>query len=410
MRKLLLWLVMVAAMVAAILGGTAAFLYSRTGADKLPQEAVTFGEQELTSNGWDWTIPVLGDKVSKSYESPTNLTVQKLGTFTDTVPQLVLPGWVTTAQVQLTAPDGTVWAGTQADCNTYTYTQNGEYQLAVTAYHSADSNTPGDPVGWYAYRASFTMAMNPKVTLSAERAPQGSIVAIQLSGILDGEPTVETDLGTVWFRKTASGYMGYLPVTYNAEGGDHTLSLTCGSLNKEIILTVTRTLYDTVDVPAEESAGAEEFRNAIWPLYTTGSSAKLWNGRFEVPSAGAPTMEYGTTQMVDGARSGQSTGITYAAADGEAVTAPQAGNVVFAGTLTLTGGTVVIDHGCGVKSYLYGLEKVDVERGQSVATGDPLGTAGTTHSLIYELRIGSKSVNPQTALDGNSGLQFREYE
>ena len=265
-------------------------------------------------------------------------------------------------------------------------------------------------MGWYAYRAAFTMAMNPKVTLSAERAPQGSIVAIQLSGILDGEPTVETDLGTVWFRKTASGYMGYLPVTYNAEGGDHTLSLTCGSLNKEIILTVTRTLYDTVDVPAEESAGAEEFRNAIWPLYTTGSSAKLWNGRFEVPSAGAPTMEYGTTQMVDGARSGQSTGITYAAADGETVTAPQAGNVVFAGTLTLTGGTVVIDHGCGVKSYLYGLEKVDVERGQSVATGDPLGTAGTTHSLIYELRIGSKSVNPQTALDGNSGLQFREYE
>ena len=101
---------------------------------------------------------------------------------------------------------------------------------------------------------------------------------------------------------------------------------------------------------------------------------------------------------------------TYDAPDGETVTAPQAGIVVFAGTLTLTGGTVVIDHGCGVKSYLYGLEKVDVERGQSVATGDPLGTAGTTHSLIYELRIGSKSVNPQTALDGNSGLQFREAE
>ncbi len=56
---------------------------------------------------------------------------------------------------------------------------------------------------------------------------------------------------------------------------------------------------------------------------------------------------------------------------------PQAGNVVFAGTLTLTGGTVVIDHGCGVKSYLYGLETVGVERGQSVSAGDPLGTAGT---------------------------------
>lgn len=129
---------------------------------------------------------------------------------------------------------------------------------------------PGDPVGWYAYRAGYTMAMNPKVTLSTERAPQGGIVAVQLSGILDGEPSLETDLGTVWFRKTASGYMGYIPVTYNAEGGDHTLHLTCGSLEKDITLTVTRTMYDTVTVPAEEdTGGGEEFRNAIWPLYTT---------------------------------------------------------------------------------------------------------------------------------------------
>ena len=107
MRKLLLWLVMVAVMIAAILGGTAAFLYSRTGTDALPQEAVTFGEQTLEPNGWSWVIPVLGDKVNKTYESPTNLTVQKLGTFTDTVPQLVLPDWVTAAELQITAPDGT---------------------------------------------------------------------------------------------------------------------------------------------------------------------------------------------------------------------------------------------------------------------------------------------------------------
>ena len=121
-------------------------------------------------------------------------------------------------------------------------------------------------------------------------------------------------------------------------------------------------------------------------------------------------MHYGDIQMRDGQRSGQSTGLTYSAPDNETITAPQSGTVVLADTLTLTGGTVVIDHGCGVKSYLYGLETVGVERGQSVSAGDPLGTAGTAHNLIYELRIGSKSTDPQTALDGNSGLQFREAE
>ena len=410
MKRFLLWIISVALGVVVLLAAVMGVSYAFTTEGGCPDGAAQFGGQTLEPNGSCWQVPLLGGQLDKVFASPATLTVQKLGTFTDTVPQLVLPDWVTAAELQITAPDGTVWTGALADCNTYTYTQNGDYQIIVTARHSSADN-PGDPVGWYAYRAGYTMAMNPKVTLSTERAPQGSIVAVQLSGILDGEPSLETDLGTVWFRKTASGYMGYIPVTYNAEGGDHTLHLTCGSLEKDITLTVTRTMYDTVTVPAEEdTGGGEEFRNAIWPLYTTGSSAKLWNGRFEAPSAGAVAMEYGVTQMVDGQRSGQATGLTYAAADGETVTAPQAGNVVFAGTLTLTGGTVVIDHGCGVKSYLYGLETVGVERGQSVSAGDPLGTAGTAHNLIYELRIGSKSTDPQTALDGNSGLQFREAE
>ena len=410
MRKLLLWLVMVVLMVALILGGTAAFLYSRTGEDALPQEPVTFGETTLEPNGWDWVVPVLGDSVSKNYQSPTNLTVQKLGTFTDTVPQLVLPEWVTRAEVTITAPDGTTWQAGVEDCNTYTYTQNGVYEITVTAYHQ-ENEPPADPQGWYAYRAGYTMQLTPTVTLSTERAAQGSVVAIMLSGILDGEPSLDTDLGDVWFRKTTSGYMGYIPVTYNAESGDHTMTLTCGSLTQEITLSVSKTEYGNASVEAEEeSGGAEEYRNAIWPLYTTSESEKLWSGAFQRPSAGEVSMGYGVVQMVDGQRSGQSTGLTYAAQPGETITAPQSGKVVFAGTLTLTGGTVVIDHGCGVKSYLYGLQTVTVQQGQTIATGDAVGTAGEEHDLIYELRIGSKSVDPDKAILGSSGLQYRESE
>ena len=410
MRKLLLWLVMVVLMVALILGGTAAFLYSRTGEDALPQEPVTFGETTLEPNGWDWVVPVLGDSVSKNYQSPTNLTVQKLGTFTDTLPQLVLPEWVTRAEVTITAPDGTTWQAGVEDCNTYTYTQNGAYEITVTAYHQ-ENEPPADPQGWYAYRAGYTMQLTPTVTLSTERAAQGSVVAIMLSGILDGEPSLDTDLGDVWFRKTTSGYMGYIPVTYNAESGDHTMTLTCGSLTQQITLSVSKTEYGNASVEAEEeSGGAEEYRNAIWPLYTTSESEKLWSGAFQRPSAGEVSMGYGVVQMVDGQRSGQSTALTYAAQPGETITAPQSGKVVFAGTLTLTGGTVVIDHGCGVKSYLYGLQTVTAQQGQTIATGDAVGTAGEEHDLIYELRIGSKSVDPDKAILGSSGLQYRESE
>lgn len=410
MRRLLLWLVMVVGMVALILAGAAAYLYSRTGEDSLPQEPVTFGEQALEPNGWDWTVPVLGDILSKTYHSPTNLTIQQLGTFSDGVPQLVLPAWATRAEITLTAPDGTIWAADAETCNTYTYAQNGEYEIAVTAY-SQPADSPGSPQGWYAYRANYTMQLAPSVTLSAERAAQGSIVAIRLAGILDGEPSLETDLGPVWFRKTANGYIGYIPVTYNAESGDHAMTLTCGTLTQELTLTVSKTEYGNIAVEAEEeSGGAEEFRNAIWPLYTTGEAEKRWSGPFQAPSTAAVTCDYGLVQMVDGQRSGQATGLTYGAAPGESVTAPQSGTVAYAGTLALTGGTVVIDHGCGVKSYLFGLQDVTVAQGQAVTVGDAVGTAGEAHDLIYELRIGNKSVDPEAAIQGRSGLQYHESE
>ena len=215
----------------------------------------------------------------------------------------------------------------------------------------------------------------------------------------------------MWFRKTASGYMGYIPVTYNAEGGDHTLQLTCGSLTRELTLTVTNTQHKTVELPAEEDVGgAEEYRNAIWPLYTNSTGQKLWSGLFVAPSSSAVAVHYGDIQMRGGQRSGQSTGLTYTAPDGETVTAPQSGTVVLATTLTLTGGTVVIDHGCGVKSYLFGLKNITVQRGQSIEAGAPVGTAGTEHDLIFELRIGSKSVDPEPAMAGRSGLQYCESE
>ena len=409
MRKLLLWLAMVIAMVALILGGTAAFLYSRTGEKDLPQEAVTFGDTALTPNGWDWTIPVLGDKVSKHYQSPTNLTVQKLGTFTDTAPQLVLPDWVTRADVTITAPDGTAWTGDTSTCNTYTYAANGDYQIIVKAYHQ-ENEPPADAQGWYAYRAGYTMSMAPTVTLSSDRAAQGSVVALYLTGILDGEPSLETDLGTVWFRRTAGGYMGYIPITYNAEGGDHTLQLTCGSLTQELTLNVMQSEAKTVDVAAEADipGAATEYKNAIWPLYTQGSSEKLWQGNFASPVPSAILADYGARLRTDGTITGRATGINYNAAAGTAVTAPQAGTVVYAGTLALTGGTVVIDHGCGVKSYLFGLDAVKVQRGQSLARGEELGTTSEEHTLIWELRIGSKSVDPAAALTGSSGLLYRE--
>ena len=127
MKKLLLWLLMVVLMVALLLGGAAAALYAMTGENKLPQTHPTLGEAALEPNGYEWTVPVLGDVVERNFSSLTNLTVQKLGDMGDTTPVLTLPDWVNRSEMTLTGPDGTVAVqGDAAAYMEYVYTQNGQ--------------------------------------------------------------------------------------------------------------------------------------------------------------------------------------------------------------------------------------------------------------------------------------------
>ena len=81
--------------------------------------------------------------------------------------------------------------------------------------------------------------------------------------------------------------------------------------------------------------------------------------------------------------------------------------MAYAGELKLTGNTVVIDHGCGVKSYLFGLESISgIATGDEVTADQGLGIAG--RKLIWEVRIGNKSVDPQKLTRGGSdGLFYR---
>ena len=94
------------------------------------------------------------------------------------------------------------------------------------------------------------------------------------------------------------------------------------------------------------------------------------------------------------------------AADGDEVVAPTDGVVVYAGTLQLGGNTVVIDHGCGMRSYLYGLQTLSVSAGQTVEKGQAVGVLG--EELTMDFKLGSKSVNPWPLFQTSGGLFWKE--
>jgi murein DD-endopeptidase MepM/ murein hydrolase activator NlpD len=95
----------------------------------------------------------------------------------------------------------------------------------------------------------------------------------------------------------------------------------------------------------------------------------------------------------------RTTGYTYDIEEGREVKATSRGLVVFAGSQTGYGRTVVVDHGSGYHSVYAHLSAAKVRAGQRVSRGDVLGESGSTGSLsgprlYFELRKGGEPIDP----------------
>ena len=96
-------------------------------------------------------------------------------------------------------------------------------------------------------------------------------------------------------------------------------------------------------------------------------------------------------------------GLDYPAGGGTIALAPAAGTVVLAGPLTLTGQTLVIDHGQGVVSAFYHLGRIDLKEGDAVAARAPIGLVGDTGiaaepHLHWGVYVNGVAVDPSVLL------------
>ena len=97
------------------------------------------------------------------------------------------------------------------------------------------------------------------------------------------------------------------------------------------------------------------------------------------PALGPISGSYGSQRILNGEARAPHRGVDVAAPAGTPVQAMASGIVSLArADLYFTGGTVMIDHGHGLHSIYAHMQEVQVEVGQGVARGAPLGTVGAT--------------------------------
>ena len=432
MKRFLLWIIGVLLGVAVLLGAVMAVSYSFTTEGSRPAAETQFGGQELEVNGSCWQVPLLGGVLDKVFTSPETLAVQKLGVLYDAHPALVLPGWARYTTLTIQTDGGSiVFAGSADQYAEFLFPANGNYKARLTVWRLPQDSLatqfeggttgairknlgvehPAKPTGWYSFSFRFTLQASADIAFSAERVEQGGVAGLAVTGLTgDNAPTVETDLGSVHCVRSADGWRAYIPAAYNASAGGHEVAVTVNGETFTRTLTVLPKDFGTVEVEAEpapaETANAE-FRNNIWPLYELPVREKLWSGGFVCPAENYMTLvDFGQVRVTNGQQGSRSNSTKLYTIPGEPCRAPANGVVVFAGELALTGKTVVIDHGCGMRSYLYGLQELSVPRGQTVEKGQAVGSLA--EELTMDFKLGSKSVNPWPLFQTSGGLFWRE--
>ena len=110
-----------------------------------------------------------------------------------------------------------------------------------------------------------------------------------------------------------------------------------------------------------------------------GSGEKLWNGRFIMPVRGPISSSFGKFRVYNnGLARSRHMGVDIVAKAGTPVKAANSGMVLFADRLNIHGNAVIIDHGLGVRSHYYHLQKILVKQGDRVEKGETVGLVGST--------------------------------
>ena len=130
------------------------------------------------------------------------------------------------------------------------------------------------------------------------------------------------------------------------------------------------------DEAALERIRAEAARVAA--ARATDSDLEGWREAPVWPVTGIVTGVYGVRRVLNGEPRRPHFGVDIAAPAGTPVRAAASGRVTLAEALTLSGGTVIVDHGFGLSSSYLHLETIAVAPGDRVAQGDGLGTVGAT--------------------------------
>lgn len=279
---------------------------------------------------------------------------------------------------------------------------------------SESSVTQTDPVAPPA-RAPVSLSLSPA------RVIQGEPALITINGLTSTTTITSLTLDNKPLSVFADGdkVAALVGIDFHKKPGSYPLILTLDDTRKfEEKIEVEQRLVATekFDIPEQLGGNTPQAEHklttslaedtaVINAVIATTNSKKLWDGKFQLPLSGSPTITdvYGYKRQT-GSVNLSHQGTDFRASEGTPVFSMNSGNVAFAGTMRNYGHTVIIDHGLGLMTFYMHLSKIKGEKGDNVKRGDLIAWSGNTGyslgpHLHLSIRIGGLTIDPMKFME-----------
>ncbi len=192
------------------------------------------------------------------------------------------------------------------------------------------------------------------------------------------------------------------------ETDSYVFTLTSGEVTQQMTLTIEDKTFKSQEIEITSSdilsrrtaSTLSEFENNLSTVISNAETTRYFDGKFIEAHNGSIRTGFGIHRTVSGNKMKyRHEGVDYIVAKGDAALSANAGKVIYVGEQTVSGLTVVVDHGFGLKSWYMHLSSASVKAGDIVKTGDTIGIVGSSGftnglGLHYSLSVFGVPVCP----------------
>jgi murein DD-endopeptidase MepM/ murein hydrolase activator NlpD len=218
-------------------------------------------------------------------------------------------------------------------------------------------------------------------------AVPGGVVTLPIEGLTGVEPVVTFDGARAMVLRDAERWLAVVGIPLGTSPGSNHVVVKRGKTTTRVSFDIAAREYavqrltvppSQVNLSKSDLARVDKERVAIRGALMTFSAQPPGTLRLLQPAPGPRSSSYGLRRFFNNESRNPHTGMDIAAPLGAPVQAAGAGTVVNVGNYFFNGNTVILDHGAGLVTMYCHLSRINVEPGQRVDAGDPLGDVGAT--------------------------------